>query len=205
MASALARSKLAREAQALNARARVSLPPLILMTDENRLADPVTAAGALPRGSAIILRHTDAETRARLAFALARTASRQGLILLIAADPALAMRVGAGGLHLPESRFNEAAHWKALRPRWLVTVAAHSSRALSRAASFRADAGLLAPAFPTQSHKERASIGVARFRLMAAGASLPVYALGGVNAQNVAMLRGARLTGVAAIEGLVPG
>jgi thiamine-phosphate pyrophosphorylase len=183
----------------------VSLPPLILLTDENRLADPVTAAESLPKGSAIILRHTDAQTRAQLAFALASAASRLGLILLIAADPALAMRVDADGLHLPESRLMEAAHWKALRPRWLVTIAAHSSRALSRAASFHADAGLLAPAFATKSHKERASIGVPRFRLIAAGASLPVYALGGVNAQSAARLRGARLAGIAAIDGLVPG
>jgi thiamine-phosphate pyrophosphorylase len=62
---------------------------------------------------------------------------------------------------------------------------------------------LLAPAFLTLSHKERASLGVARLRLMAGRATLPVYALGGVNAQTVQRLAGARLAGIAAIEGLL--
>ena len=39
---------------------------------------------------------------------------------------------------------------------------------------------------------------------MAARAALPVYALGGVNAQTIERLVGARLAGIAAIEGLVP-
>jgi len=203
MATELARSKLARAACALNARAPGLLPPLILMTDENRIADPVAAAEALPEGSAVILRHTDAAMREKFARALAILAARRGLILLIAGDPELAARVGADGLHLPESRLAQAAHWKALRPRWLVTAAAHSSLALALGGRFRADAGLLAPAFPTLSHKERAPVGVARFRLIAANASLPVYALGGVNAQSVTRLAGARLAGIAAIEGLV--
>ena len=60
------------------------------------------------------------------------------------------------------------------------------------------------PAFPTLSHKERASLGVTRLRLMAARAVLPVYALGGVNAQTAQRLAGARLAGIAAIEGLLP-
>jgi thiamine monophosphate synthase len=39
---------------------------------------------------------------------------------------------------------------------------------------------------------------------MAAQAPLPVYALGGVNSVSVRRLQGARLVGVAAIEGLLP-
>jgi thiamine-phosphate pyrophosphorylase len=205
MATGLARAKLARAACALNARAHVLLPPLILMTDENRLADPVSAAAALPKGSAVILRHTDASARAELAQALASLSARRGLIFLVASDAELAMRVGADGLHLPEKRLSEAAHYKALRPRWLVTAAAHSGRALALAGLFRADAGLLGPAFPTLSHKERAPLGIAKFRLIAANAPLPVYALGGVNAQSVVRLAGARLAGIAAIEGLLAG
>jgi thiamine-phosphate pyrophosphorylase len=173
------------------------------MTDEKRLADPVSAAAAMPKDSAVILRHTDASIRAELAQALASLCARRGLIFLIAGDAELAVRVGADGLHLPERRLSQAAHFKALRPRWLVTAAAHSARALALAGSFRADAGLLAPAFPTLSHRERAPVGIARFRLVAANAPLPVYALGGVNAQSVARLTGARLAGIAAIEGLL--
>jgi thiamine-phosphate pyrophosphorylase len=201
MASALARAKLARAALALNAGLR--LPSLILMTDEKRLPDPFPAARALPRGAAIILRHTHAQTRASLAQALRRIAHERGLLLLIAADPALASRCGADGLHRPETRAREARHWKTLHPSWLITVAAHSEAALGAAARSGADAALLAPAFQTLSHLERASLGAARLMLMAARAKLPVYALGGINAGNIVRLSGARLAGVAAIEGLV--
>jgi len=211
MASAVARAKLARAALALNARRRQAgntkgrlerLPPLILMTDEKRLSDPLAAARTLPRGAAIILRHTDANARAALAQALRGIARERGLVLLIAGDAGLAARFGAGGLHLPEARAREAAHWKALRPSWLITVAAHSAPALRCAGASYADAALLAPAFPTLSHAGRAALGVARFRLMAARAPLAVYALGGVNAQTVRRLAGARLAGIAAIEGV---
>jgi thiamine-phosphate pyrophosphorylase len=195
------RAKLARAASALNARYR-SLPALMLMTDEKRLSDPAGSACCLPKGSAIILRHTNPAARSALAMELLEIARARGLRLLIAGDAALAQRIGAHGLHLPEARLREAAHWKTLHPSWVVTVAAHSEVALTRATQWRADAALLAPAFPTKSHSERPSIGVARFRLMSARAGVPVYALGGVNAHSIARLAGANLAGIAAIEGL---
>ena len=58
--------------------------------------------------------------------------------------------------------------------------------------------------FPTSSHPDRIAIGVLRASLMAGRAGLPVYALGGVNAQTVTRLKDARLAGIAAIEGLLP-
>ena len=205
MASRLSREHLARAARALNAATQAQrLPPLILMTDETRLADPIVAARALPKGSAVILRHTDAKARHRLAGALKEIARSRGLWLLIANDAALAIRIGADGLHLSETRMREAAHFKALRPSWLITAAAHSARALVLAANARADAALLAPIFETRSHEARRPLGVARARLMGARAGLPVYALGGIDAANVGRLYGAQLAGIAAIGGLIP-
>jgi thiamine-phosphate pyrophosphorylase len=203
MNSVLGREKLARAARSLNARCpNGRLPALLLMTDEQRLADPVEAARALPRGSAVILRHTEAETRASLARALAKLARECGLILLIAGDPALAARVGASGVHFSEARAREAAHWRALRPSWLITAAAHSVRAVLNAGRARADAVLLAPVFPTLSHRDRPALGATRFRLVAGAVPIPIYALGGINAKSVTRLRDAQLAGIAAIEGL---
>ena len=205
MASALAREHLARAARALNAGMHVDwLPALILMTDEQRLADPLSAARALPKGAAIILRHTDAKARSRLAVQLKGIAKARGLWLLIAGDGPLAARMGADGLHLPEARAREAAHWKGLHPSWLITAAAHSARGLAVAASVGADAALLAPVFSTASHRERPALGVGRLRLMVAQAHLPVYALGGIDAARAGRLREARLAGIAAVGALTP-
>lgn len=205
MASALQREHLARAARALNAGTRTgAFPSLILMTDEKRSPDPVRCARALPKGAAIILRHTHDRTRAVLAAQLRTIARARGLRLLIAGDAHLAQRVRADGLHLPEARAREASHWKALRPSWLITVAAHSARGLAIASSAGADAALLAPVFATASHKGRASLGVAKLRAIAMQATLPVYALGGIDAASIARLRGARLAGIAAIGALIP-
>ncbi len=55
-------STLARMAERLNRRRSpgAGLPPLILLTDEKRLADPSMALAGLPPGAAVILRHTHA-------------------------------------------------------------------------------------------------------------------------------------------------
>ena len=203
MASQLARAKLARLASALNARNGGRLPGLILMTDEARVPDPAKAARDLPKGAAIIVRHSDAARRRVMAETLMAVARAREILVLIAGDAALANRIGAHGLHLPEIRASEAAHWKALRPAWLITVAAHSERALYAGAAARADAALLAPLFPTSSHRERTAIGPARFRLLAGRARLPVYALGGVNGRNAVALKDSRACGLAAIDGLL--
>jgi len=204
MAYALEREKLARAARALNAGSgRPNLPALILMTDQARLPDPVPAARSLPRGSAVILRHTNSEPRAALAHSLSDIARDRGLLLIVAGDARLAADIGAHGLHLPEARAREAAHWRALRPSWIITAAAHSARALAVARRAGADAALLAPVFATPSHPGREPLGALQVRLLAARAGLPVYALGGVNASTIARLRGAILAGIAAIEGLL--
>ncbi len=208
MASTLARGKLARLAARLNEGGRKrggrALPPLILMTDDARLPDPLAAARLLPKGSAIILRHRDAAVREILAQALKAIARRRGLVLLIAGDGMLAARIRADGLHLPEARMKELAHWRAARPSWLITVAVHSERALLRAGLAHADAALLAPVFASRSHPDRPGIGPLRTRSIALRARVPIYAMGGIGAANAARLGGARLAGIAAIEGLIP-
>jgi thiamine-phosphate pyrophosphorylase len=202
LASVIAREHLARAARALNAHAQARLPALILMTDEKRLPQPLTAAQALPKGAVIVLRHADPKTRESLAIQLKAIARARGLVLLIAGDAGLAACIEANGVHLPEARAREARGLKTRHPDWLVTCAAHSLRGLAVAAASGADAALLAPIFPTESHRARASLGATRARLMAAQAALPVFALGGVDARNAAQLRG--FAGIAAIGALVP-
>jgi thiamine-phosphate pyrophosphorylase len=192
MASSWSRAKLARAARRHNSGV------LAFLTDDARVADPLGAAHALPRGSVVILRVRDPERRAALATPLRQMARMRNLILLIADDPALAARIGAHGMHLPEARARQAAHWRALRPHWFITVAAHSLRAILGAAD--ADAVLLSPVFVTESHPGALPLGAARARLMARQVGMPMLALGGVTAQNACLLRG--FAGLAAVGAL---
>ncbi len=163
------------------------------MTDDERLADPVAAAQRLPRGSLVIIRSRDAKRRTALADNL--RAQTDGLLLLAADDPELANALH--GLHLPEKRACEAAHWRALRPHWIITVAAHDERSLDQP---HADAVLLSPVFATQSHAQGKFLTPARARGMAQRALSPVIALGGVTHRNAGLLHG--FDGIAAISAL---
>ncbi|MBI3676348.1 MAG: thiamine phosphate synthase [Proteobacteria bacterium] len=200
MASVLARRKLARLAACLNAKNGYAgkLPFLVLMSDDERLADPYRSARALPRGCMVIVRARDAARRADIATTLLHHA--RDLIVLIADDPELALAVRADGVHLPQARAREASHWRARHPGWLITASAHSFAGLRLASA--ADAVFLSPAFPTRSHPDHPSLGATRLMLMASQARVPVYALGGIGAANAGRLAGSRLAGLAAIDGL---
>lgn len=198
----LARLRLARAAAALNRAAQCKLPALVLMTDDERLLDPVAAARALPRGSMVVVRARQSSHRAKLARSLQAIARERGLTLLIANDPALADRVRAGGLHLSEANARRAAEWRARRPDWLITTAAHSLAACGRARQWGADAAFLAPVFATATHPDQVELGFGRARGLACMAPLPVYALGGVTAQSAARLRYSGFAGIAAIGAL---
>jgi thiamine-phosphate pyrophosphorylase len=197
MSDSLARRRLARAAARLAAQARSTLPPLVLFTDDDRLADPLAAARALPRGSMVIVRSRDGARRAALTRAMVELARARALIVLVAGDGALAAASGADGVHLPEARLGEAAAWRA-RHRFLVTASVHSLAALARANL--ADAVFLSPVFPTASHPGRAALTSVRANAITRGARLPVYALGGVGPGNAGLLSG--FAGIAAIGAL---
>jgi thiamine-phosphate pyrophosphorylase len=172
------------------------------MTDDDRLAEPLAAACALPRGSLIVLRARDATRRAALATALLALARTHDLRVSIAGDPELAALCGADGIHFPEARAGEAAHWRARHPQWLITCAAHSLGACARAGLARADAAILAPVFATGSHPDAQCLGAARARAIAVASPVPVYALGGIHGQNASRLSESGFVGLAAIDGL---
>ncbi|MDE0391418.1 MAG: thiamine phosphate synthase [Rhodospirillales bacterium] len=194
---------LAEAAARLKRAAGSDLPALVLMTDDVRLADPLPAARALPPGSAVILRHYRAPERASLARSLAAIARRRGLILLVGEDPALARRVGAHGVHLPEHAIGRAGAVRWHRD-WLITAAAHSHAALRSAAAAGADAVLLAPVFATASHPDARALGTHRFVALARNCPIPTYALGGIDRARAQHLHGTGAVGIAGIGGLIP-
>ncbi len=170
------------------------------MTDDERLPDPLAAARALPRGSMVVARTKDHAELVRICGALLRIARTHGLGVVVAGDPELASRLGADGFHLPEARAGEAAYWRARFPPLLVTTSAHSLRSLLRAQSLPVDAVFLSPLFGTRSHPGRTSLSPVRANLIAGNARLPVYALGGIDAHNAALLNA--FAGLAAIGAL---
>jgi 8-oxo-dGTP diphosphatase len=110
--------------------------------------------------------------------------------VLLNGDVALAQEVGADGVQLASSQLVECAE----RPpvAWCA-ASCHSADELRRAEALGCDFALLSPVLPTQSHPGAMHLGWERFAGLAAGASMPVYALGGLSHadMSVAWQRGA--------------
>ena len=178
---------------------RKALPALLFFTDPVRTPEPEAIAAQLPPGSAIVYRHfgtPDAEARARRLKTIAR---ERGLKLLIGQDVALAVRIGADGVHLPERLAHRAAALKRAHPRWIVTSAAHSLIAARRGA---ADAVVISVAFPSKSASAGLALGPIRLAALVRAAGRPAYALGGVTKETARRLLDAGLVGLAAVDGL---
>ena len=186
---------------------RRDVPRLWLMSDPKRLPDPTQALSTLPRGAALIVRHSDPKIRRALARKFAPLCRRRGIACLIAGDWRLAAAVGADGVHLSD---RGAQHGLAPGARlWLkhgkrlLTVAAHGRRALERAAQLGATAAILAPVFRTTSHPKRKPLGppctAALFRSIRRHVRIPVIALGGITRAKMNALRGTGVHGVAGI------
>lgn len=193
MSDSASRRRLARAAARLAVTARCGLPPLILLTDDERLSDPRAAARALPKGSIVIVRARDRKRLVQLVRMLVPLTRARGLFLLSAGE----MVPGADGVHLPEARIGEAARWRATR-QILVTASAHSFGTLRR--TTLVDAVLLSPVFPTRSHPGRVALGPVRVAMIARQSPVAVYALGGITPENAGRLRG--FCGIAAIGAL---
>jgi len=180
------------------------LPPILLMTDARRLADPLPAVARLPHGAGVVLRHYDAPNREELARQLLRICCRKGLYLLVGADARLAAATGAHGLHLPEHMVLCGRRtWKAWRrPDWIVTAAAHGPTTARRAAAAGADAVLVSPVFPTASHPAAAAIGPVRLARWVRFSPCPVYALGGIDGDRAQRVADTGVMGFAGISAL---
>jgi len=177
-----------------------ALPPAFFVTDPARTPDPGGVVRGLPAGFGVIYRHFGAPDRAETAAGLGEACRARGLALLVAADPALAKQVGAAGVHWPFRLRQQARMWQGRFA--LQTVSAHSGQELRLAAGFPVDAVLLSTVFASRSTSAGLAMGAIGLRTLARASGVPVYALGGITADNAGLAAGT--AGFAAVEGMWP-
>ncbi|MFZ2031213.1 MAG: thiamine phosphate synthase [Vitreimonas sp.] len=188
---------LAALARSLNRHAGAPpVPALYFFTDPDRTPDPVAIARTLPAETAVVYRHFGAPERTRVARQLATVCRSRRLVLMIAADPDLAERVGAAGVHWPGRRLPPQRDERFSS----VTVSAHSREAVARAEIWGADACVLGPVFQTRSESGHTPLGLFRASQIARGSIIPVIALGGVALSNASKLSGRGFAGFAAVD-----
>jgi thiamine-phosphate pyrophosphorylase len=148
---------------------RQPLPRLWLLTDERQADGLLAAVARLPAGAGIVFRHYSLDEGARRNLFGRVRAAHDGLLLL--AGPAGQARDwGADGSHGRGSGGG------------LSSVPVHSYAEIRAAERAGAALLFLSPVYPTRSHPGAPALGLARFAWLARRTSLPVIALGGMNA-----------------------
>ena len=168
------------------------------MTDPNRTPNVLRCAANLPKGAALIYRHFGADDKLAVAVALRQICFVRKVQFIIAQDEGLARGVGADGLHLPEKYLKAAKKLRTRYPDWVLSGAVHSGAALAHTDGL--DAAILSPVFASDSPSAGTALGVDGFRTIAAKASLPVFALGGINTINAKQILGSGAAGIAGIS-----
>jgi 8-oxo-dGTP diphosphatase len=121
-----------------------------------------------------------------------------GAIVLINSDVELALRLGADGVHLTSAKLARLKQRPALG--WCA-VSCHNADEVVRAGQLGVDFAVLGPVKATPSHPDAPPLGWKGFAASVRAASLPVFALGGMQphdletawrygAQGIAMVRG---------------
>ncbi len=181
------------------------LSPLVFMTDKRVEGDILEIVANLPRGACIIYRHFAAGDKEYIADKIRQTSFKRDLQFLIGKDEELARNCGADGVHLPERDLDKAVKIKSRYPDWIVTGAAHNGEALAKCARFGLDAGFVSPVFDTKSPGSGAGMGVEQMQALVKKSNIAVFALGGINKDNVGYLLGSGVSGIAAVSAFAGG
>ncbi|TBW56243.1 Nudix family hydrolase [Marinobacter halodurans] len=124
--------------------------------------------------------------------------SARSIRLMLHGDPALLASIPAAGIHLPW-HVARRLDTRPLASSGVLGVSCHQEDELAHAAHLGADFVTLGPVAETASHPDAVPMGWPRFTELAARATVPVYALGGLSLEDVERAREAGAQGVAGI------
>jgi 8-oxo-dGTP diphosphatase len=188
--------------------AALTAPARYLVSPET--VEPAAFLARLERALAIGVRRVQLRVRglppARMA-SLARQAASlcrsSGAGLLVNGAPGLAADLGLG-LHLPARELMALSALPAVAEGQCVAASCHDAFELAQAERLGVHFAVLGPVRATESHPGAEPLGWERFALLREGVSLPIYAIGGMLATDVATARRHGAQGVAGIRGLWP-
>jgi len=177
-----------------------ALPPLLFFTDPVRTPRPWETAARLPAGAAVVFRHFGLADARETGLRLREVTAAGGVPLLGGLDAGLAGVFGAGGMALPENAPGPGERVSAAHPDWIVTGAAHAGSALNLP---HLHARVLSPLFAAGGTSSATPpLGLTTFEALAASASCPLYALGGIDAKNAHSLIGSGACGIGGVSAI---
>ena len=183
-------------------------PCLMLITDRARLRGrPLeeVASQAVEGGATVVqLREKGLPTGELYDLAITLRAVLRGRALLFVNDRVdVALAAGADGVHLPEHSLPGKAVRALVSEGCIVGRSVHSVDAAARAEAEGADFVQIGAVYETKSKPERTPGGVELVRAVAEAVRVPVIAVGGITAENVAEVVEAGADGVAVIGAIL--
>lgn len=135
----------------------------------------------------------------QLAAEVIRVCQQAGSRVLLNSTPGVVHKLNADGIHVNSVELRSLSS-RPLPQNMLVGTSCHNLAELEKARAIACDFAVLGPVLKTATHPEASPLGWRKFAELVERASLPVYALGGVGAQDCmrAWQHGAQ--GVAAIR-----
>jgi len=183
---------------------------IYLVADTATLAGPAlgaAVAAALASGVRLVqYRRKGALTRAAVAEAraLAALCTRHGALLIVNDRADLAALAGADGVHAGQDDLPVAEARRVLGPDAWVGVSCHSVAEAEAAARDGADYLGFGAVFGTRTKADAGPArGVAALAEVCRAVALPVFAIGGISAENVAQVRAAGAAGAAVIAAVL--
>jgi 8-oxo-dGTP diphosphatase len=186
---------------------RLQLPPLYLLSDVEKAGREVflrRLARALRAGARLVqLREPQMDRASFTSYArqVAALCHDCGGRFLVNADPSWVGECEADGVHLNSARLMGLSE-RPLTPRHWVGASCHNASELAKAEALGLDFAVLGPVRSTASHPGAATLGWERFAALCGSTVLPVYAIGGMRAADLAAARSAHGHGLAMISGV---
>lgn len=143
----------------------------------------------------IQVRDRDHWERARLIYVVTSMARQYGAKVLVNGGPAV------DGIHFTAAQLMTLRARPQGAPNALMAASCHTSQELGHAMAIGLDFVVLGPVKATPSHADAPLLGWEGFRRIAEGASIPVYAIGGLRMSDLHEARRAGAHGLAMISG----
>jgi thiamine-phosphate pyrophosphorylase len=128
--------------------------------------------------------------------------TRLGVLLIVNDRPAVALAAGADGVHLGQDDTPVAKARELLGPDLLIGLSTHTPEQVDAAAGGSVDYIGVGPVHATPTKPGRPAVGLALVRHAAAGAELPFFAIGGIDAGNVADVLAAGARRIAVVRAI---
>ncbi|MTV81243.1 thiamine phosphate synthase [Secundilactobacillus folii] len=183
--------------------------PLYLVTDSLTYSQTafLTQIEAACRGGVDIVQLREKQLSSRdyyqRALAVKVITDRFEVSLIIDDRLDIAQAVNAAGVHLGQQDLSVAIARKILGPDKLIGATTKSVEQALEAAQQGADYLGVGAIFPTTTHVKTVHTSVETLTAIKKAVRVPVYAIGGLNAQNVSVIQPAQVDGVAVVSAIM--